>query len=327
MNRKLLALAVGAALSFPLVAQAAPTLYGQLNLSVDKVDFDGGPDQFEVNSNASRLGVMGEENLGGGLSAVYKVEGVVDGAGDIGYDWDSRDRFLGLKGNFGTFKLGNYDSPLKSSQGTVDQFNDMNHLDMGQVIHGENRMANLIGYESPKLADAVTVKVALQPGEDTANDSNGIADVMSASVAYETDSLYLAAAMDKGDGVGVNAGTNRDTIRLTGTFKLDALQLGLLLQDSKLSDGPVDQKEQSILASAAYTVGKNVFKGEVISSTEEYVADDEKTMLIALGMDHNFTQMTKVYGQVGMGSVDSFGGLPGDDRDLSVVTVGMLTKF
>ena len=37
MNRKLLVLAVAAAAALPLAAQAAPTVYGQLNLSVDKV--------------------------------------------------------------------------------------------------------------------------------------------------------------------------------------------------------------------------------------------------------------------------------------------------
>lgn len=38
MNRKLLALAITAALAAPLAAQAAPTVYGQVNLSVDAVD-------------------------------------------------------------------------------------------------------------------------------------------------------------------------------------------------------------------------------------------------------------------------------------------------
>ena len=42
MNRTLLALAVTAALATPLAAQAAPTVYGLLNLSVDMVDVDTG---------------------------------------------------------------------------------------------------------------------------------------------------------------------------------------------------------------------------------------------------------------------------------------------
>lgn len=42
MNRKLLALAIGAAFALPMAAQAAPTVYGQMNLSVDYVSFDDG---------------------------------------------------------------------------------------------------------------------------------------------------------------------------------------------------------------------------------------------------------------------------------------------
>lgn len=329
MNRKLLALAVTAALAAPFAAQAAPTVYGQLNMSIDKVNVDNGPDQFEVNSNASRLGVMGEESLGNGYSAVYKVEGEVDGDGATTWDFKDRDRYLGLKANWGTLKLGNFDSPLKSSQGGVDQFNDMKHLDMGQFIYGEDRMANLIGYDSPKIADAVTVKVAIQPGEDSSpNGSNGLADVVSAAVAYDTDALHLALAVNMGDGQGANAGTDRDTIRLTGTYTMDALQIGALLQTSKLSDGAVDQKQDSILLGAAYTMGKNVFRGEVISSTEDDLGpDSQDTLAVAIGMDHNFTQMTKVYAQYGMAKVSNDGGVTGVDVDASVLSVGMLTKF
>lgn len=328
MNRKLLALAIGAVMSLPLAAQAAPTVYGQLNLSVDMVDVEStGDDNFQVNSNSSRLGVMGEEVLGDGLSAVYKAEWAVSGDTAGANDLTGRDRYLGLKSNsLGTIKLGAFDSPLKTSQGAVDQFNDMTYLDMGSVIYGENRMNNLIGYESPKLADAITVKLALQPGETNADD--GPAEAISAAVQYQTNDLYLAAAIDsEADSGNYNPVGGRDTIRLTGVFTMGALQLGGLVQSSELSSGGVDNQETSFLVSAAYTAGKNVFKGEVILSNEEDLsADDEETLLIALGMDHNFTQMTKVYGQVGLAQIDNAGG-SGNDADDSILTVGMQTKF
>ena len=173
MNRKLLALAVTAALAAPMAAQAAPTVYGQLNLSVDLVDYDDGVADYrevQVNSNSSRLGVKGEEALGNGYSAVYKAEWGVSGDGDAA-DLSQRDRYLGLKGNWGTVKLGKYDSPLKTSQGMVDQFNDMTYTDMGNFVTGENRLNNVIGYESPKIADVLNVNVAVQSGEDTNNDA------------------------------------------------------------------------------------------------------------------------------------------------------------
>lgn len=330
MNRKLLALAVGAALTLPLAAQAAPTIYGQLNMSVDKVSTTepGGDDEWQVNSNSSRLGVMGEEALGSGLSAVYKIEYGV--AGDVAgtNDLKGRDRYLGLKGDFGTVKLGAFDSPLKQSQGMVDQFNDMTYTDMGNFITGENRMNNLIGYESPKIADAITAKVVIQPGEDTAGDNNSLADGVSASVAYEAGGFYAALGADKNVSDGsFNATTNRDALRLTGTYTMGDLQLGALVQSSERSDGPVDNKQMAWLLSAALTMGDNVLKGQLImSTTEDLGPEDQKVSGLALGVDHNFTKQTKVYGQAGYAKVDSLNG-GNTDSDNSVITVGMLTRF
>lgn len=350
MNRKLLALAVGAALSMPLMAQAAPTLYGQLNLSVDRVDFEaagpGGADweETQLNSNSSRLGVKGEESLGNGLSAVYKAEWAV--AGDIAgaNDLTGRDRYLGLKSDsLGTLKLGAFDSPLKTSQGAVDQFNDMVYTDMANFVSGDNRLNNLIGYESPKLADVLSVNVAVQSGETTGPAVNDDDDALSASVVFESGDLYAAVAVDNDvkDGTieslmtmllgpipaGVNEQLSRDTIRLTGTYHTDSLQLGALVQTGEFSNDEVgfDFDEQSLLLSAGFVMGKNTIKGQYIMSNYDFGGGQELDLTaIQLGLDHNFTQMTKVYAQVSVSNFDLTGT---NDTDNMVASVGMQTKF
>lgn len=326
MNRKLLALAITAALTAPFAAQAAPTVYGQLNLSVDMVDLETtGDDEFQVNSNSSRLGVKGEEDLGNGYSAVYKAEFGVDG--DTASGLSGRDRYLGLKANWGTVKLGAFDSPFKTAQGNVDQFNDMTFTDMGNYFYGENRMDNLIGYESPKIADAITIKLALQPGEDTAGGNDGLAEAMSASVAYEAGSLYLAAAMDKDVADGPFNQTNaRDAIRLVATYTMDALQFGAMIQTSEVSDEALSGQddEEGFLLSAAYTMGKNVVKGQVAMVNDDLGGGVEvDSTFIGLGFDHNFTQMTKAFAQISMLNFDAGAA----DADDTVLTVGMQTKF
>ena len=335
MNRTLLALAVTAALAVPLTAQAAPTVYGLLNLSLDMVDAEsfGGPlgtDEFQVNSNSSRLGVKGEEDLGNGYSAVYKAEwGVSGDTAGVG-DLVGRDRYIGLKAGWGTVKLGAFDSPLKTSQGNVDVFNDMTYLDMASIgLNGDNRLNNSIGYESPKIADAITVKVTLQPGENSAvpNGDDGLVDAISASVAYEQGGLYVAAAIDQGSdsAVATVSQLTTDTLRLTAVYTMDALQLGALVQTSEASAGGGDQ--ESVLLSAAYTAGKNVFKGQLVMNNTDFgTPDDEEIMALAFGMDHNFTQMTKAFAQLGLAQTDNVGGFVGDADD-TIVTVGMQTKF
>lgn len=322
MNRKLLALAVTAALAAPMAAQAAPTLYGRLNLSVDMADKEfSGIDEWQVSSNASRLGVRGEEDLGNGLSAIYQAEWEVAGdvASGAANDLGARDRFLGLKGNFGTVKLGAYEAPLRTSQGAVDLFDDMVHNDMANFgIVGEDRKDNLIGYESPKLADAISVKVAIQPGEDTAGGSDGLTDVISASVAYEASGLYAALGYQQGDdnlaptlpSAGNDGGF--DILRLTATYTMDSLQLGAMFQQAEAADGSVD-KFNSFLVGAAFTSGKNVFKAQVVS-TEDAVD------VIQLGAEHNLTQMTKAYLHLSQAEWDN------DDKD-TVVSLGMQTNF
>lgn len=338
MNRKLLALAVGTALSLPLAAQAAPTVYGQLNLSVDKVGTNApaGTEGWEVNSNSSRLGVAGEEALGGGLSAVYKAEWGVSGDTAATPDLVGRDRYVGLKGGFGTVRLGAYDSPLKTSQGMVDQFNDMTYADMGNFILGENRMDNAIGYTSPKVADAITLNALIQPGEGAGADSR-LANAYSLSAVFESGGVYAAVAYDSdAQGGAYAAATGYNTVRLTGGYTMDALQLGVLLQRSSLEDdgaiGIDPDTQTAFLLSAAFSLDeKNVVKAQVISTKDTpapafvgATVNDEKTMVLEVGYDHNFTKMTKAYAQAGYAKTDVGGG--SDEKD-SVLTVGMLTKF
>lgn len=348
MNRNLLALAIGATLALPMAAQAAPTVYGQLNLSVDYVSEDDGlntptseTEEAQVNSNSSRLGVKGEEALGNGLSAVYMAEWAVSGDTAGTTDLTGRDRFLGLKGAFGTVKLGAYDSPLKDSQGGVDQFNDMNLLDMGNFLTGENRLDNVIGYESPKIADLLTVNAALQSGEETGAFAGDDDDGVSVAVAIETGGLYVGVAMDNNvvdglanDIVDDNFGPQpsyepyaRDAMRVTATYGNDTFQVGAMFQTSEFADSLAagfDADEEVLLVSGAVNMGKNTIKGQLITSTVDFGAGSEfETQVIAVGLDHNFTQMTKAFTQVAMINGDD--GVTEDEA--TVLTVGMQTKF
>lgn len=198
MNRKLLSLAIGAALSLPLAAQAAPTVYGLLDLSLDRVmtDAPAGTDNWQVVSNSSRLGVKGEESLGGNWNAVYQIEYGVAGDTAGTPDLVGRNRFVGLKGDFGTVRLGAIDSPLKSSQGTVDQFNDLVNGDIAtwRGVVGESRLDDVIYYTSPKVANAVTFNAAIQPGEG-AGAADRLANAFSLSAIYEQGGLYAALAL------------------------------------------------------------------------------------------------------------------------------------
>ena len=118
MKKSVLALAVATALAAPLAAQADTILYGSARVSVDyneddnlcRISFEGDAADWDVVNNASRLGVLGSEDLGGGLSAIYQYEFGVDVTEGGNFE-GNRPKFVGLKGGFGTLTSGTQDTP------------------------------------------------------------------------------------------------------------------------------------------------------------------------------------------------------------------------
>ncbi|MFV1985465.1 MAG: porin, partial [Thiohalomonadales bacterium] len=136
MNKKLLALAVAAAMTAPVVATAAPTVGGMLQVEIGSVSNDGygenngtknrggftrsitaGNSGIKVTDNKrGRLWIKGSEDLGGGMKANYKFEWQVDTP--IGQLNDGgREGWVGLSGGFGAVELGRIKSPYKYTGG------------------------------------------------------------------------------------------------------------------------------------------------------------------------------------------------------------------
>ena len=266
MKKVLLAAAI-ATLSLS-AAQAAPTLYGKLNVTIDQIDKNGFKDESvtKVNSNASRIGVKGEEKLTDKLSAVYLAEWQVNTDGD-GTDLGMRNRFIGIKSDgIATLKIGQFDSYFKTAAGNnQDIFNDHNELDMTAVVAGEDRLKNVIGFETDKkLLAGLAFNIMFQQGEESSalkNDAKGqkgsrdsFGDGISTSLTYDNKDFGLAAAVAGNFGVAskYNAYSSElggntiysDAVRVTGSLDLkpaglDGLVLGALWQTAKPTDDTV----------------------------------------------------------------------------------------
>ncbi len=350
MKRNLLALAVGVAFVLPMVAQAAPTVYGRMNLSVDYMDMDTGVagtdgKVWELNSNSSRVGVKGNEKLTDELTAVYKAEWEVQGDMAGGNDLGARERYIGLKHyQLGTIRLGHIDSPFKNSEDSVDVFNDMANLDIGNFIYGQNRLANSINYVSPKFLDVFGANLTLQPGEKGGNsvgtcaavtpafantigcNEDHIADAISLALSYEDDSLYLSAAMDK-------EVAEVDAMRFVARYKMSDITLSVMFQTAEPATSPgvgFADKEQAIVVSGSYDMDKVTLRGEVLSVEQDYVGGgmDDEIMLIGVGVDYNFTQNTKAFANLATGTEDNnVTGTGGTSTDATFLGFGMETRF
>lgn len=301
MKKQLLALAVGSMIVAPSIALAdkGPTVYGKVNVSYENQD-DGDNDAWKLQSNASRLGVKGDLDLDlDNLKAIYKAEfeiSVDDGDKD-GQTFSQRNIYGGFKHDYaGTLIAGKFDSPLKTSQGKVDQFNDL-QADIKNIMAGENRVSNIVQYSTPTIADMVEVNVALIPGEDQSAgaEDNGVADALSSSIVFDNGVFYGSLAYDSEISDELVADTTGDSklniIRATGMARVDMFEFGLLYQLAEEEAG--QGEDTSYLLSGAVKLDRWKLKAQY-GLTEADTTDEELT-LIALGADYKLAKNSKAF--------------------------------
>ncbi|RBA35448.1 MULTISPECIES: porin [Acinetobacter] len=361
--KKLLLAATVATLAMN-AAQAAPTLYGKLSVTLDNIDNNGFKDEsvVKVNSNASRLGVKGEEKLTDNLSAVYLAEWEIWADGDDVFK--NRNRFVGIKSNgVATLKVGQYDSYFKTAAGNnQDIFNDNNELDMTKVLVGEDRLTNVIGFETDKkLLGGLAFNIMFQQGEQNENTKdkngqtipldnsasgqkgsrNGFGDGVSTSLTYENKDIGLNAAVagnfavaSKYNAYGLS-GVYTDAVRVTGSLDLsqvgaEGLVFGGLWQTAKPTDdtlvGYKGLKENAFGVTAAYIIPSTPvkLKAEYISAkTEVDGLEDRKNDLYGVGADYNINKQARFYGVVAQQKID----WQKDNNKKTVIGLGMEYNF
>lgn len=302
MNKKLLTIAVGTALSagVMITAQADTVLYGHFHMSLDRLDNDVVKDS-RISNNASRIGVKGNQDLGGGMKAIYQLEtGVValdEGTGGLG--GTLRNSFIGLSGPWGTVKVGKHDTPTKDLGRKLDRFNE--EIGDARNIYGaggafDPRPSNMVRYESPKIAGGLTFN-ALHAGNNGAEQPlpNTAEKVTSANVIWDQGPIFagLAYAVN-GNATGTEDSTS---IRAAGRFDFGMGDVGGLYE--RMSDlSGVSGRDQdvygvfgSIKVGSVSRVKAQYFKAKDIDGTA--AVDGGK--LMAVGFDHNLGKTTRVY--------------------------------
>ena len=264
-------------------------VYGKANLSL--VDQDSGDTSgWNLNSNASRLGIKGESKISEELAVVYQVEyEVCIDSGDCkGQTFKQRNTFLGLKGNFGMVSAGKHDTPTKLAAKKVDLFNDLEG-DIKNAFEGENRVSNVVAYTSPKM-NGFSTTLAMIPaeGEDVdqdGQDDTGLKDGLSYSINYTKDNLYLAIAGDQDI-------DEQDLVRMIAQYQIDALTLGFLYQQNQDNLGAKD--ESGYFFSAAYSLNPDITLKAQYGEIEDDI-DGDKEQTLSLGADYKLSKNTKTF--------------------------------
>jgi predicted porin len=297
--KKPLVLAI-AAMALTAGAQAESKFYGKMNVSLG---YDDVSENMNVESNASRLGVKGSEDLGNGTKVVYQAEYQTDIDGDSTDVFKQRDSFVGLAyDGMGTVKMGIMDTPLKKSQGKFDLFNDV--YDMKIVLDGEKRLGNSLNYTTEKFG-AVQASVSLVMMEDGSDDG------VSASLVFNEGDVYAAVAMDN-----KTEDADTATVRATFIYTMGDLRLGALVNTVDETD--TANEELGFGVNAAFKMGANTAKVQFLSADQS--GNEGKTAVI-MGVDHKLAKATKAYAYLALTDADA------DDSDATSMAFGLEHKF
>lgn len=304
MKQKLIALAIASALSAPAFADNANVeVYGKAFLTFDQHDTGvaGAASAMRVNTNASRFGVKGSEDLGDGLKAVYQYEVQIDadGNGGNGLGNGSRNTFVGLQGNFGKVVLGIHDTPFKVAHNKIELFDNTTSWSSTNVIGrsaGKNyntRQKNMVQYWTPKMG---ALSAAFMYSPDEAKTTTKNASIMSMSGTFEQDAIYASVGYESRADVVV--GTTDSAFRLVGKFDLADAWVGAMFENIKTNTSAttsVTGKNVEVVGGVKLGAGSLAATFAKAGSTAATGAAANDVNLLAVKYAYKFSKRTEAF--------------------------------
>ena len=340
MKKTLVALAVLG--SFAGVASAATsvTLYGVVDAGYE--DWHGKGDQGSgtaVNTAAdrkfeqggltegnSRFGIKGQEDLGNGLAAIFKLEGEI--SADVGTaNLFNKESTVGLKGNFGEVKFGRAKSQMDLALGGVVPGARVADLDLYSVVSTRHSNGLFYSYDNAgfsfgadvttkggalgNLETDTTVTPAVTKGEGSPDSKVGYGVRAGWTGNVGGNVTLLARLAHQNDGVKYNDKTAHETGGLIAAvipYSNNALTVGVAyaqgrgyaqdLAAAKLgTKGASVDKAQTLSAVVASTFGPN--DSAYIKYQQRKGSNDGvqayKGNVWAIGYAHSLSKRTSVY--------------------------------
>ena len=280
---------------------ASSDFYAKINMSIAQID-DGLNSETDTINNASRVGFKSKLKLSDNLNFLIQIENEIDptdGRADGDKVFKQRNTFIGISGNFGKLFVGTHDTALKKAQLKVDLFNDT-QSDIKNILRGENRMQDLVGYESPELFNGIKIVIN--------NIKTSDKSYQSYSLNYNSDSLKASYSIDTGL-------KGYDSQRLSSSYTFNKTTLGALYQDSKKTS--TGNNESGYVYSIKHKISK---KGSFLfqeAKSDMKIVGGKQT---SLGYNHQIRKELKVFTAYSKLSKEN---LPDNDW----ITLGFEYKF
>ncbi len=328
--KKLIAAAVAAAVIAPASVMAAgPTLYGKIHLSVDSHDNNGSSsagtqyDEWSLQSNSSRVGVKGSEDLGNGMKVGYLIEWGVTMDGNAS-NMTSRNRAVTLSGDWGTALAGKWDTPYKTAGRKVeifaDQIGDMRNISGEYDAGSIGRADNAVAYVTPNMNGfSATVAYVFDLGEGNLKTGTEYSDDNSDNSAWSFNAIYnngpmlvaLGYVSANDDGQVARADLDdTSSWRLGGAYKFGDFKVVASYTDFESLGWTKDNDPSIWSLGATYSMGNNVFKinyadrddsgldtcnGSGTGAGTGTLKCKDGSDMITVGLDHKMSKRTTVY--------------------------------
>jgi len=306
MKKSLLALATLCAFAGAANAQSSVTLFGLVDLSLNSVK-NGATTLKSMNSNmlnSNRLGFRGTEDLGGGMSASFWLEGGM--ANDTGLGGNSSGGFdfarrstVSLTGKFGEVRLGRDYTNSFSTKATYDAYgaNGMGtslNLYAGTVANlGSGagtvvRANNMVGYFLPGNLGGLYGSVQMSAGEGTAG---------AKYAGYRMG--YAAGPFDISGAVSTTKTATSTDFKTTGvgaSYNLGFAKVMVLLDQHKYGA----KKYSTTEISTSVPMGQGEFRAAYSKGNASGAGTDANdSTLLGLEYIYNLSKRTALYTQYG----------------------------
>lgn len=299
--KKSLAIAACLLSSTAAYAQSSVTVYGiaDAGFTSDKGRFASGTQNGVASGNQSpsRLGFSGNESLGSGLTVFYALEAgyaLDDGSMFAGLLF-GRKALVGLKGDFGSVKVGRQDSPLFNATFIYDPF-QLGIAGGFTRIFTHNttfrRNDNTVNYSTPKM-NGFNAELAYSFGEVAGDASSGRS--YSASTGYAAGPLSVSLSIQNVNSkpVGPAAMTNTKLTALGASYAFRPVKLMVLVQTNKANTA-VALDTRDVLIGATIPFGASTFLASYIHHTDRLIGTGDAKQF-AIGYTYAVSKRTNLY--------------------------------
>ena len=300
MKKSLIAFAALATIAGAASAQSSVTLYGRVDLSINKPT--GSQAKNISNGSGSRFGVRGVEDLGGGMSAFFNIEhrySADTGAmTDAARMWGGRS-IVGLQGGFGKITLGReYTTAFLGSQLIADPWG-WDTVVSGTPSGGLNQSITGVGIARVRNDSSLTYNFAAsgfsfgaQIAEATDTINNFQKKPFNFSVGYAAGPVSLHLGYEK---TGQVAAAAAKVMTFGGSFNLGAVKLGAMIGKGTSS---ANASHKSYLLTAVAPMGQGEFRASYGSLTADPAGAAAKTDVakgFAVGYHYALSKRTTLY--------------------------------